>query len=72
MRSIFLRAILIAAALAAGCSGTPWNYPYSKADRDEKILYSVFVDRPKHLDPAQSYTTDEAVFPRPLYEPPLQ
>ena len=73
MRSIFLRAILIAAALAAGCSGgTPWNYPYSKADRDEKILYSVFVDRPKHLDPAQSYTTDEAVFTRQIYEPPLQ
>jgi peptide/nickel transport system substrate-binding protein len=72
MRSIFPRAILIAAALAAGCSGTPWNYPYSNADRNEKILYSVFVDRPKHLDPAQSYTTDEAVFTRQIYEPPLQ
>jgi oligopeptide transport system substrate-binding protein len=72
MRSIFPRAILVAAALAAGCSGTPWNYPYSTADRNEKILYSVFVDRPKHLDPAQSYTTDEAVFTRQIYEPPLQ
>ncbi len=56
----------------AGCSGTPWNYPYATADRDEKILYSVFVDRPKHLDPAQSYTTDEAVFTRQIYEAPLQ
>jgi peptide/nickel transport system substrate-binding protein len=72
MRSIFPRAILVAAALAAGCSGAPWNYPYSAADRNEKILYSVFVDRPKHLDPAQSYTTDEAVFTRQIYEPPLQ
>src|SRR5262245_24707791 len=72
MRSVFPRAILVAAALAAGCSGTPWNYPYSTADRSEKILYSVFVDRPKHLDPAQSYTTDEAVFTRQIYEPPLQ
>ena len=72
MRSIFPRAILIAAALAAGCSDAPWNYPYSTAERSEKILYSVFVDRPKHLDPAQSYTTDEAVFTRQIYEPPLQ
>jgi peptide/nickel transport system substrate-binding protein len=72
MQSVFPRAILVAAALAAGCSGTPWNYPYSTADRNEKILYSVFVDRPKHLDPAQSYTTDEAVFTRQIYEPPLQ
>jgi oligopeptide transport system substrate-binding protein len=69
---MFPRAILIAAAFAAGCSGTSWNYPYSTADRSEKILYSVFVDRPKHLDPAQSYTTDEAVFTRQIYEPPLQ
>ena len=72
MRSIFPRAILVAGALVAGCSGTPWNYPHSAGDRDDRILYSVFVDRPKHLDPVQSYTTDEAVFTRQIYEPPLQ
>jgi ABC-type transport system substrate-binding protein len=72
MSPIFQRVICSALALLAGCSGTPWNYPHSAADRNEKILYSVFVDRPKHLDPAQSYTTDEAVFTRQIYEPPLQ
>ena len=74
MPSPALRALLIAAALAllTGCSEAPWNYPYSAADRDRNILYSVFVDRPKHLDPAQSYASDEAVFTRQVYEPPLQ
>ena len=55
----------------AGC-GEIWNDPYPAADRGKNILYSVFVDRPKHLDPAQSYTSDEAVFTRQVYEPPLQ
>jgi ABC-type transport system substrate-binding protein len=32
----------------------------------------VFVERPKHLDPAQSYASDEATFTRQVYEPPLQ
>jgi oligopeptide transport system substrate-binding protein len=72
MPSLFFRVICSALALLAGCSGTPWNYPYSTADKDEKVLYSVFTERPKHLDPAQSYTTDEAVFTRQIYEPPLQ
>ena len=72
MRSLYFRVICSLIAVLTGCSGTPWNYPYSSADRNEKILYSVFVDRPKHLDPAQSYTTDEAVFTRQIYEPPLQ
>ena len=32
----------------------------------------MFADRPKHLDPAQSYASDEAIFTRQVYEPPLQ
>lgn len=30
------------------------------------------LDRPKHLDPAQSYTEDELTFTGQIYEPPLQ
>jgi len=72
MPTILLRATLIVVALLAGCSGAPWNNPYSADDRGKNTLYSVFVDRPKHLDPAQSYASDEAVFTRQVYEPPLQ
>ena len=72
MSPICLRATLIVVALLAGCDGAPWNNPYSAYDLEKNILYSVFVDRPKHLDPAQSYASDEAVFTRQIYEPPLQ
>jgi ABC-type transport system substrate-binding protein len=65
-----MRALLLL-LLAGGC-GEIWNDPYPAAERDKNILYSVFSERPKHLDPAQSYTTDEATFTRQVYEPPLQ
>ncbi|HUN67269.1 MAG TPA: ABC transporter substrate-binding protein [Burkholderiales bacterium] len=66
-----MRVLPLLLALLAGC-GEVWNDPYPAADKDGNILYSVFADRPKHLDPAQSYTSDEAVFTRQVYEPPLQ
>jgi ABC-type transport system substrate-binding protein len=35
-------------------------------------LYSSFSIRPKHLDPARSYSANEAIFTAHIYEPPLQ
>ncbi len=66
-----MRALLLLVGLLAGC-GEIWNDPYPAADRGGNNLYSVFAERPKHLDPAQSYASDEAVFTRQVYEPPLQ
>ena len=62
---------LAATLLLAGC-GEVWNDPYPVAERGANILYSVFAERPKHLDPAQSYASDESLFTRQVYEPPLQ
>jgi ABC-type transport system substrate-binding protein len=58
-------------ALLAGC-GQAWNDPYPAADAGHNVLYAAFTDRPKHLDPAQSYTEDEITFTGQIYEPPLQ
>jgi len=66
-----MRALLMMLALLAGC-GEVWNDPYPAAERGQNILYSVFPEVPKHLDPAQSYASDEALFTRQVYEPPLQ
>ncbi|MBU0752266.1 MAG: ABC transporter substrate-binding protein [Gammaproteobacteria bacterium] len=57
--------------LLTGC-GQAWNDPYPAADRGGNILYTAFTDRPKHLDPVQSYSEDEITFTAQVYEPPLQ
>ncbi len=61
---------LLAVALA-GCTAT-WNDPYPAADAGKNILYTSFSERPKHLDPVQSYSSNEIVFTAQIYEPPLQ
>ncbi len=58
-------------ALAA-CDGQPWNRPYSAADAARNIYYASFSERPNHLDPAQSYSSNEVLFTGQIYEPPLQ
>lgn len=63
-------ALMLVAALA-GCGGI-WNDPYPTSERGQNILYSAFTERPKHLDPAQSYSEDEAIFLAQIYEPPAQ
>ena len=63
--------ILGVATAIAGC-GEVWNDPYPASDRGKNILYSAFTERPKHLDPVQSYSEDEATFNAQIYEPPLQ
>jgi ABC-type transport system substrate-binding protein len=62
---------LASVVLLAGC-GQAWNDPYPVADAEHNVLYAAFTDRPKHLDPAQSYTEDEITFTGQIYEPPLQ
>ncbi|MBS1191806.1 MAG: extracellular solute-binding protein, family 5 [Rhodocyclaceae bacterium] len=61
---------LILLLVLSGCG--VWNDPYPAADAGKNILYTAFTDRPKHLDPAQSYTEDEITFTAQIYEPPLQ
>ena len=66
-----LSACLLLCTCLAAC-GESWNAPYPAGDASRDILYTAFTDRPKHLDPAQSYTEDEATFTAQIYEPPLQ
>ena len=61
-----------AVLLLAACDGQPWNRPYPAADAASNILYSSFQERPNHLDPAQSYSSNEVTFTGQIYEPPLQ
>ena len=64
-------AMIILAFLTGGCDSA-WNSPYHQSDEGRNILYTAFTDRPKHLDPVQSYSEDEITFTAQIYEPPLQ
>lgn len=59
------------AGLLYACA-TELNDPYPMAERGQNIFYGAFTERPKHLDPVQSYSEDEASFLYQIVEPPLQ
>ena len=65
-------AALAASLLLGGCGEPPWNNPYPASDAGENILYGAFTERPKHLDPVRSYSSNEYAFIAQIYEPPLQ
>ena len=68
---VFRLACLSLCFLLAAC-GSEQNDPYPLGERGKNILYAAFTERPKHLDPVQSYTEDEITFTAQIYEPPLQ
>lgn len=55
-----------------GCEFNAINSPYDVENTEESILYTSFTLRPKHLDPARSYSSNEVSFTGQIYEPPLQ
>ena len=72
-KSAFTRVLLsVAVVFAGGCNDQPWNSPYPPQQAGQEILYASFGERPNHLDPAQSYSSNEVVFTGQIYEPPLQ
>ena len=72
MKAYIQRTLLALSLLALTGCGSPWNNPYPASDAGKNILYSSFAERPKHLDPVQSYSENEFVFIANIYQPPLQ
>ncbi len=59
--------------LLAGCSAdVPWNNPYTLGQLQKNTIFSSFSERPKHFDPARSYSSNEYGFIAQIYEPLLQ
>lgn len=66
---LMLAAVLL---VLGGCTDEPWNNPYPASQSGENILYTAFSERPRTLDPAKSYSSNEVEFTAQIYEPPLQ
>ena len=58
--------------LLAGCGDGVWNNPWPRDEARANVLYSSFEERPKHLDPARAYSSNEYAFLAQIYEAPLQ
>ena len=71
MRQVWTISWLAMTGLLSAC-GAQWNNPYPASEGRANILYTAFGERPKHLDPARSYSENEAEFTAQIYEPPLQ
>lgn len=67
-----IRLIFLSLSLLLAACSSEQNDPYPASERGKNILYAAFTERPKHLDPVQSYTEDEYTFTQQIYEPPLQ
>ena len=48
------------------------NNPYPDSESAENIYYGSFSERPKYLDPAKAYSSDEYRFICQIYEPVVQ
>ena len=67
-----LSLFVISLVFLSACDLSAVNSPYQQDASEDTILYSSFSLRPKHLDPARSYSANEAIFTGQVYEPPLQ
>lgn len=71
MMKIFGKLLFLIFFLTA-CNITELNNPYPEGKSQQNILYSSFSERPKHLDPAVAYSSNEYAFIAQIYEPPFQ
>ena len=67
-----LLSLIILSVLLFACENVVLNSPYQEKDNNLTILYSSFSERPKHLDPAIAYSSNEYTLIGQIYEPPLQ
>ena len=56
----------------AACTDRALNNPYVEGEGEEKVIYSSFSERPKHLDPAKAYSSNEYAIIAQIYEPLFQ
>lgn len=61
--------LLLSLLLLTACDEIAWNNPYPNQSATENTLYAAFTAQPKHLDPAISYSGEEAAFIYQIYEP---
>jgi len=62
-----LLGLLALCSLVAACD-TVWNDPYPSGEEGRALVHDFLSERPKHLDPAQSYAEPESWVNYQIYE----
>ena len=70
--ALFLFYVSLIALLPSTASATQLNNPYTEDEGNRSVLYESFTERPKHLDPAVAYSSNEYAIIGQIYEPPFQ
>lgn len=71
--SCILGCIVGFAMAVSGCDNDlPWNDPYPYESKEANTRFAAFSERPKHLDPARSYSEPEWAIIGQIYDSPLQ
>ena len=63
-----LGALILIYLLVSACTDGHLNNPYVQSDQSQAIIYTSFSERPKHLDPAKSYSSNEYAIIGQVYE----
>lgn len=69
---IWLAIFLAVSPLCTAPASAQLNNPYTEDEGKQAVLYESFSGRPKHMDPAVAYSSDEYAFISQIYEPPFQ
>jgi len=62
----------VASYSCAAWASAQLNNPYAEDEGEQAVLYESFSERPKHMDPAVAYSSNEYAFIAQIYEPPFQ
>ncbi|MBQ0724893.1 MAG: ABC transporter substrate-binding protein [Cycloclasticus sp.] len=68
MKGLLKTAISLWLSTLAACSDVALNNPYVQNEDQGKVIYSSFSERPKHLDPAKAYSSNEYGIIAQVYE----
>lgn len=63
---------VIVSLISLACTDGALNNPYVQKEDNGKVIYTVFSERPKHLDPAKAYSSNEYAIIAQVYEPLFQ
>ncbi|ORU90552.1 MAG: peptide ABC transporter substrate-binding protein [Cycloclasticus sp. symbiont of Poecilosclerida sp. M] len=64
--------LFVLCLLTTSCTDIVLNNPYSQQESQKAVIYSSFSERPKHLDPARAYSSNEYAIIAQVYEPLFQ